>query len=733
MTGTVDSPVRELGADDMSRSEQLRRLPNRELRLGRAESRLVLTHVITALTALLLGGIAGLLQSLQHSGRVDLPEWLGYYQLVTAHGLLMAIVFTTIFIVGFFYAGMAIVTDGELYESPRTLAWVAYATMIIGAVLVVIPVLAGEASVLYTFYAPMQAHPAFYIGLALFVIGSWIGGAAIFRQYAMWRKAYGAPTTPLFAFMAVATMLLWQVATLGVALEVLLQLIPWSLGWTPTVDVLLSRTLFWFFGHPLVYFWLLPAYTAWYLVLPKLIGGRVFSDNLARLAFMLLLLFSVPVGLHHQLMEPGVSQGWKLLQVGLTFAVVIPSLITAFSLWATMELAGRERGYGGWFGWLRGLPWRDARFLALMMGMLVFIPGGAGGIILASFNLNQVVHNTMFITGHFHLTVATAVALTFIGTAFWLVPHAAGRRVTPRANRWMLAQVWLWVIGMTVMSTAQHVVGLLGAPRRTKWIDYGPNEPIAHSWDPYQMAMAIGGTILFVSVVLAFVLVIYLAVKAPRETATEPRAEFPLADPPRNGLDVPEWLERWRLWLTILGVLIVSAYAGPIMEIFNNDSVGSKPVQSFKGSEGGRVLPSTAASSDGVKVSPLEPAATATPPVGEALGTKVGVELGEDGGKLFVRTEQPSVAAGTVTFEVENTGAMPHELVVLKTDTPANELPLAEGGVAKEDGRVGGVDPMSPGADPMYLTLDLKPGNYVLLCNVPGHYGMGQYVAFTVE
>jgi uncharacterized cupredoxin-like copper-binding protein len=441
-------------------------------------------------------------------------------------------------------------------------------------------------------------------------------------------------------------------------------------------------------------------------------------------------------------MEPGVSQGWKLLQIGLTFAVVIPSLVTAFSLWATMELAGRERGYGGWFGWLKGLPWKDARFLALMMSMLVFIPGGAGGLILASFNLNQVAHNTMFITGHFHLTVATAAALSFIGTAFWLVPHAAGRRITPRANSWMLAQVWLWVIGMTVMSTSQHVVGLLGAPRRTKWIDYGPNEPIANSWEPYQIGMAIGGTILFVSVLVAFGIIVYLAVKAPRETATEPRAQFPLADPPRNGLEVPYWLERWRLWLTVLAVLIVSAYAGPLIEIFDDSNTGSKPVQSFKGSEGGNVLPSTAAADTGgtktadsgeATITPIGATGSDTPPVAAEAGTKIGIELGEQpGGKLYLATEQETVGAGTVTFEVENTGAMPHELVVLRTDVAADKLPMAEGGVAKEDGRVGGVEQMAPGSEPMYLTMDLEPGAYVLLCNVPGHYGLGQYAAFTV-
>ncbi|MBC7460394.1 MAG: cbb3-type cytochrome c oxidase subunit I [Thermoleophilia bacterium] len=709
-----------------TRTEQLRRLPSRLLQLTSADGRLVNTNIITAFVALLLGGVAGLLQSLQHSGRVTLPKGVGYYELLTAHGILMALVFTTFFILGFFYSGMAVVTDGELYEGPRILAWTSWLAMVVGCVLIIIPLLMGDASVLYTFYAPMQASPVFYIGLALFVVGSWIGGAAIFTQYAMWRRAYGARTTPLFSYMAVATMLVWQIASLGVAVEVLFQLIPWSLGWVDRVDVLLSRTLFWFFGHPLVYFWLMPAYVAWYLVMPKLIGGRVFSDNLTRLSFLLLLLFSIPVGLHHQLQEPGVADGWKFVQVALTMAVVIPSLMTAFALWATMEQAGRARGYGGWFGWLRGLPWRDARFAALFWGMFTFIPGGAGGLILASFNLNAVAHNTIFITGHFHLTVATAVALTFIGTAYWLVPHAAGRRITPRVNRLMLWQIYTWCVGMLVMSGAMHIVGLMGAPRRTKWINYGSGESVASSWVPYEFAMAIGGTILFVSVLLAVGIVFHLLLRAPRETADEPRAEYPLADGPATGLEVPRWLERWRWWTAAIVFLLVAAYAGPILAMLRDPAPGAKPYKSFLGDEGGNRMPAPA------KVAVGEPTATATAPLPGEGGTAVPVALGEDGGKLYVRPEVASVAGGAVTFAVTNKGSMPHQLVVLKTDIAPGKLPAGDGGMAKEVGRVGAVEQVTPGSATQYLTLDLKPGKYVLICNVPGHYGLGQYASFTV-
>lgn len=117
---------------------------------------------------------------------------------------------------------------------------------------------------------------------------------------------------------------------------------------------------------------------AWYVIIPKIIGGKIFSDSLARLSFILFLLFSVPVGFHHQLTEPGIDPGWKYLQVVLTFMVIIPSLMTAFSLFASFEQYGRSKGATGLFGWLRMLPWSDARFFAPFVGMLMFIPAGAG-------------------------------------------------------------------------------------------------------------------------------------------------------------------------------------------------------------------------------------------------------------------------------------------------------------------------------------------------------------------
>lgn len=380
--------------------------------------------------------------------------------------VMLALVFTTYFIYGFLFSGMGS-TCGTLSAGQRKAGWIGFWTTTIGTVIATLLIILDEASVLYTFYAPLQAHPLYYIGLTLFVVGTWFGGGALLANYFAWKKNNPGKLTPLFGYMTVGTILLWFIATIGVAATVLLQLIPWSFGFVDKINVLLSRTLFWYFGHPLVYFWLLPAYMAWYISIPKIIGGKLFSDSLARLAFVLFLLFSIPVGFHHQLMESGISEFWKYFQVVLTFIVIIPSLLTAFSIFATFESAGRAKGATGLFSWFKKLPYGDARFLAPFIGMLFFIPAGTGGIINASHQMNAMVHNTLWVVGHFHITVGSTVAMTFFGITFWLIPYLTGRRFTAAMNKLGVLQTALWTIGMLIMSTSMHFLGLEGSPRRT--------------------------------------------------------------------------------------------------------------------------------------------------------------------------------------------------------------------------------------------------------------------------
>jgi cytochrome c oxidase subunit 1 len=317
----------------------------------RLEEKLTAWHIGIALGALFLGTWFGPLQVLQHVG-IDLygrfaPGIKSYYQGLTLHGVLNALVYTTFFIVGF----LTFTTVHSLREKLRR-PWVnvlGFGLMAVGMVITAVPLLLNKASVLYTFYPPLQANALFYIGLTLIVVGSWVEGFGLYFTLARWRAAHPGERTPFIAFGSVLTMVMWQIASLGIAAEVLVLLIPWSLGWVQGTDPLLARTLFWFTGHPIVYFWLLPAYISWYGMLPKQAGGKVFSDPLARLAFWLFLVLSIPVGLHHQFADPGIAPTWKALHTLLTYGVTFPSLITAFTVIASLELGGRARGGTGLF------------------------------------------------------------------------------------------------------------------------------------------------------------------------------------------------------------------------------------------------------------------------------------------------------------------------------------------------------------------------------------------------
>ena len=196
---------------------------------------------------------------------------------------------------------------------------------------------------------------------------------------------------PLAVVGIFATFIVWLIATIPVAIEILFLLLPWSLGWIPTVNVPLARMLFWFFGHPLVYFWLLPTYVMYYTMLPKLAGGK------------LVLRFRGP---------PHLSVARALLRAGRD-----SSPIHRAGNQQHLEVRSRvlddagggakprdrvhscrldgtwrpHKGGRGLFGWWKKLPYLDrtAGFSVISFAAsFIFIFGGVTGIINASYNLD---------------------------------------------------------------------------------------------------------------------------------------------------------------------------------------------------------------------------------------------------------------------------------------------------------------------------------------------------------
>jgi len=100
-----------------------------------------------------------------------------------------------------------------------------------------------------------------------------------------------------------------------------------------------------------------------------------------------------------------------------------------------------------------------------------------------------------------------------------------------------------------------------------------------------------------------------------------------------------------------------------------------------------------------------------------------------------IELDKPSVKAGKVTFHVTNAPAnkMVHELVVIRTDLAEDKLPM-KGNVVDEHKlkNLGEAHDMKPGRS-RTLSLRLKPGHYVLICNQPQHYTQGMHTTLTVE
>lgn len=282
------------------------------------------------------------------------------------------------------------------------------------------------------------------------------------------------------------------------------------------------------------------------------------------MAFWLFLILSVPLGFHHQYVDPGVPTAWKAIHAALTYAVFFPSMMTAFTVIASLENGGRARGGKGLFGWLRALPWGNPSVVSQLLAGILFMFGGISGIANASYNVNLVLHNTAWVPGHFHLTVGTAVTMSFMGIMYWLVPYLTGKKLWQ--SKLAVLQAWLWFIGMAIFSNAMHVLGLLGAPRRTP-LGLAPYVP--EEWSGHLLRVGIGGAILFVS---AYLFVVIIAVTAFRKKTAENAAEIevPVAEARQDPALTPAWLDRWRPWLVGTVALIIVAYGPQLFEQISN-------------------------------------------------------------------------------------------------------------------------------------------------------------------
>jgi len=121
-----------------------------------------------------------------------------------------------------------------------------------------------------------------------------------------------------------------------------------------------------------------------------------------------------------------------------------------------------------------------------------------------------------------------------------------------------------------------------------------------------------------------------------------------------------------------------------------------------------------------------------------AAGGGASKALSIDMGDYFYRPEAATAKAGSVTITAKNIGKLPHELVLARTNAAPDALPtLPDGSVDEEElekqDRAPGEIPETEVGKTGKLTVDLPADNYVMYCNIPGHYAAGMYGSLTVK
>jgi cytochrome c oxidase subunit 1 len=221
-----------------------------------------------------------------------------------------------------------------------------------------------------------------------------------------------------------------------------------------------------------------------------------------------------------------------------------------------MELAGRIRGGKGLFGWIGALPWERPMVLASGLAFVMLFFGGGGGLVNMSYGMNAMVHNTSWVTAHFHLIFGGTVVLMYFAIAYEIWPSLGMTSLgTARTQR---LQLWLWSIGMMIMTVPWHYLGLQGQWRRVAVFDY--SDPRIAPWGPWVIVSLVGGLILLASGLL------FVANLLPRRTAAAaapaPAYHFALAVHPPSR--VPRPLNGFTMWNIVVAILMLVAYGFPI-------------------------------------------------------------------------------------------------------------------------------------------------------------------------
>ncbi len=436
------------------------------------KTRLLITaNLVMALLSIIIGGIAALFVAGGRSTVSSLINVLGithenYYIWLTLHGINMLIFWIIWAEITIVYFAGAVLLNSELYSI--RLAWMAFAFMLIGQIMIEILVASGNASVLFTAYPPLAAHPLFYVGYLLFALGAGIA-VIIFFLTIYNAKIKGAYTgsLPLVTWGAGIAAIIALTVVIQGAISMLYTLL-WRVGLMP-MNVMVYRWYFWGLGHDAQYLNISATIAVLYALVvlgTGLAAIRFINERYARIAFVLYPIFVVPGIGHHILVDPGWSYALKQASgsVGSHF-LSVPTLLHGLALAGAIESVIRASGHTSLFGWIRKIPWSNPAISTTVLSLILI---GFGGIIAqpqTTLQPNVNYHNTLWVPGHFHTLVAGATTMAFMVLFYYAIPALTSKKIY--SVKIAKIQPYVFFFGILILATTMSVAGFNGSPRRT--------------------------------------------------------------------------------------------------------------------------------------------------------------------------------------------------------------------------------------------------------------------------
>ncbi|OGL15691.1 MAG: hypothetical protein A3K12_12280 [Candidatus Rokubacteria bacterium RIFCSPLOWO2_12_FULL_71_19] len=483
--------------------------PDTGLRLDRATRRLIVAFLGTAFVILGGAATAALLVALTRAPAIQLLWPSAYYMALTFHGILALTMWPHV-MEGAIWLWACTALLRTRLVSPA-LGWLAYGLAALGILMVLGTVASGKASVMYTLYVPLRADPLFYLGHVLYAVGLLVL-MVLFGLQLLKARAEGSymGSLPLLTYGMAVCAIITVVAIIG-AVAAFVPAMLWAFRILVTkVDPLYFKATFWSMGHTLQYTNITAMVVAWYATATFALRAKPVSEKFSRWAFSLYLVTTLPVFMHHLLVDPTWSHAVKW--VGATFVGVllgIPSAMHGLAVPASVEKTLRGRGATGLWGWLPRWGWGDPSMVLLAFSVVLFGIGGFDGTVATTLQLNMTRHNNMWMPAHIHGALAGGTTLGFIAFAYGFLPHL-GFEI--RAKRLARFQAWLTGIGFLVLMAAMHWGAHYGVPRRMPDIGFaGADAPVPNWFAPMNLLgvgglMAATGLLIFVAIGLTSLL-----------------------------------------------------------------------------------------------------------------------------------------------------------------------------------------------------------------------------------